>query len=357
LGFGGDPRGWDRRPIITNDGRRIMTMMLRRRTALAAGIAAGALVAPLLARRARAQDPYHAGRTARIVVPFAAGGTTDTLARIVARILGESTGATFVIDNRAGAGGNVSAEIVARAVPDGLTLLLGTVGTAVTNQYLYRDVPYDSVESFMPVALLGQVPNVLVVHPSFPASTLREFVDYCRLQGPNNVTYSSPALGSTGHLAMEYLSGLAGIKLEYVAYRGRSAMMKALTAGHVPVAMDNLPAYLPHIRSGALRALGVTSARRWFAAPDVPAIAELGYPEFDATLWWYMAAPAGTRVDVVNRLSGEIVNGIKTEQAIRKIREAGASELPGNADDLTRHMAAENVKWKKVIETARLKPQ
>ena len=188
-------------------------------------------------------------------MPFATGGTTDMLARVVAQILAESMGATFVIDNRTGDGGNVSAEIVARAPPDGLTLLLGTVGTAVTNQYLYRNVPYDSVWSFAPVALVGEVANVLAVHSAFPARTLTEFVDYCKAQGPNNVSYSSPAIGSSGHLAMEYLQSLAGIKLDHVDYRGRSAMMKALIAGHVPIAMDNLPPYLQHIQSGALRAL------------------------------------------------------------------------------------------------------
>ncbi|MDP1965259.1 MAG: tripartite tricarboxylate transporter substrate binding protein, partial [Reyranella sp.] len=289
--------------------------------------------------------------------PFAAGGTTDILGRIVAQLLTESMGGTFVVDNKTGAGGNVGAELVAKAPPDGMTLLLGTVGTAVTNQYLYKTMPYDSVKSFAPVALVGEVANVLAVHPSVPAKTLKEFVDYCKAQGPNKVSYGSPAVGGTGHLAMEYLSSLAGIKLEHVVYRGSSLVMKDLLAGHILDTMDNLPPYLQHIQSGALRALGVSSAKRWFAAPDVPTIAEQGYAGFDAAPWWYVAAPAGTPPEIVKRLSNDIVKGTKSEAVIKKIRDAGASELSGDAEALTKHMVAENAKWKKVIEAAKLEPQ
>jgi tripartite-type tricarboxylate transporter receptor subunit TctC len=333
-----------------------MTKMIHRRTAIAA-----ALAAPMLARHGWAQSAgagaYPGGKTVRIVVPFAAGGTTDILGRIVAQLLTESMGGTFVVDNKTGAGGNVGAELVAKAAPDGTTLLLGTVGTAVTNQYLYKTMPYDSVKSFAPVALVGEVANVLAVHPSFPAKTLKEFVDYCKAQGPNKVSYGSPAVGGTGHLAMEYLSSLAGIKLEHVVYRGSSLVMKDLLAGHILTTMDNLPPYLQHIQSGALRALGVSSAKRWFAAPDIPTIAEQGYAGFDAAPWWYVAAPAGTPPEIVSRLSAEIVKGTKSEAVIKKIRDAGASELSGDAAALTKHMVAENAKWKKVIDAAKLEPQ
>ena len=334
-----------------------MSKIIRRRTALAIGIAAGALAAPILLRHSLAQGTYPTGNTMRVVVPFAAGGTTDLLARVVAQIIVESTASSFVIDNRTGAGGNVGAEAVARAPPDGMTLLLGTVGTAVTNQYLYRSLSYDSEGSFAPVALVGEVANVVLVHPSFPAKTLEEFVDYCKAQGPNNVTYSSPGAGSAGHLSMEYLQILAGIKLSHVVYRGRSAMMKALIAGDVPVATDNLPPYLQHLQAGALRALGVSTSKRWFAAPDVPTVAEQGYPGFDAAHWWYVAAPAGTMLKVVNKLSDEIVKGIEREPAIKKIRDAGASELFGNAEALASHMVAENRKWKYVIGAANIQRQ
>ena len=331
-----------------------MAKMIRRRTAIATAIAAGALAAPM---QGWAKGSYPTNRPHRIVVPFAAGGTADGLGRVVAQILNDSMSSTFVIENWTGAGGNLSAEIVAKARPDGQTLLLGTVGTAVTNQYLYKNISYDCDWSFTPIALVAELPNVVVVHPTFPASTLEEFVEYCKRRGPDPVSYGSPGIGATGHLAMEYLQSQAGIRLRHVAYGGRSRMSKDLLAGNILVAMDNLPPYLRHVQSGALRALGVSSAKRWFAAPDVPSIAERGYPDFEASLWWYIAAPAGTRLELVKKLSDEIVKGIKSEMAIQKIRESGASERPGNTEDLAQHIAAERIKWKKVIEAAKLEPQ
>ena len=331
-----------------------MAKIIHRRTVIAAGIAGGVLTAP---RHGWAKGSYPTNKTRRIVVPFAAGGTADCLGRVVAQILTESMSSTFVVENWTGAGGNVSAEIVAKAPPDGQTLLLGTVGTAVTNQYLYKNIPYDSEWSFTPVALVAEVANVVVVHPTFPASTLREFVEYCKGRGPDKVSYGSPGIGGTGHLAMEYLQCQAGIRLRHVAYDSRSLMIKDLLAGQILIAMDNLPPYLRHIQSGALRALGVSSAKRWFAAPDVPSIAEQGYPDFEAALWWYIAAPAGIRLQLVKKLSDEIVKGIKSETATRKIREAGASERPEHTEDLAKHITAERIKWKQVIEAAKLEPQ
>jgi tripartite-type tricarboxylate transporter receptor subunit TctC len=328
--------------------------IIHRRTVIAAGIAGGVLAAP---RHGWAKGSYPTHKTKRIVVPFAAGGTADCLGRVVAQILTESMSSTFVVENWTGAGGNLSAEIVAKAAPDGQTLLLGTVGTAVTNNYLYKNISYDCEWSFAPVALVAEVTNVVVVHPSFPAGTLREFVEYCKGRGLDKVSYGSPGAGGTGHLAMEYLQGQAGIRLKHVAYDSRSLMIKDLLAGRILVAMDNLPPYLRHIQSGVLQALGVSSARQWFAAPDVPSIAEQGYPDFEAALWWYIAAPAGTRLELVKKLSDEIVKGIKSETAIRKIRESGASERPGNTEDLAKHITAERIKWKKVIEAAKLEPQ
>ncbi len=178
-----------------------------------------------------------------MVVPFAPAGTTDLLGRIAAAHLQEVWGQTFVVDNKSGAGGNVGAEIVAKAPADGYTLLLGTVGTAVTNQFLYKSMPYDSVKSFAPVALFGEVANVLAVHPDMPVKTAKEYVEYCKKQGPNKVSFGSPAVGGTGHLAMEYFQSLAGFKVEHVVYRGSSLVLKDLLANHIPSTMDNLPPY------------------------------------------------------------------------------------------------------------------
>ena len=329
-----------------------MSKIIHRRTMLAAT----ALAAPMLARTGWAQGVYPS-KPIRMIVPFAPGGTTDLLGRIVAQYLADAWSANVVVENRAGAGGNIGAEVVAKAPPDGYTLLLGTTGTAVTNQFLYKNMSYDGTKSFAPVALVGEVANVLAVTKKFPAQTLKEYVDYCKAQGPNKVSFGSPAIGGTGHLAMEYFESLAGFRVEHVVYRGSSLVLQDLLAGNIPSTMDNLPPYLQHIQSGALRALGVSSLKRWFAAPEVPTIAEQGYPGFDASPWWYVAAPAGTPPEIVSKLSAEIVKGCKSEAVIKRIRDAGASELPGTAEDLAKQMVAETAKWKKVIDAAGLVPQ
>jgi len=329
-----------------------MSKIIHRRTMLAAT----AFAAPMLARTGWAQGVYPS-KPIRMIVPFAPGGTTDLLGRIVAQYLADAWSANVVVENRAGAGGNIGAEVVAKAPPDGYTLLLGTTGTAVTNQFLYKNMSYDGTKSFAPVALVGEVANVLAVTKKFPAQTLKEYVDYCKAQGPNKVSFGSPAIGGTGHLAMEYFESLAGFRVEHVVYRGSSLVLQDLLAGNIPSTMDNLPPYLQHIQSGALRALGVSSLKRWFAAPEVPTIAEQGYPGFDASPWWYVAAPAGTPPEIVSKLSAEIVKGCKSEAVIKRIRDAGASELPGTAEDLAKQMVAETAKWKKVIDAAGLVPQ
>src|SRR6478609_8249222 len=308
-----------------------MSKMLRRRAVLAGGILGAPLIAP--------------------------GGTTDLLGRIAAEHLQNAWGANVVVENKSGAGGNIGAETVAKAAPDGYTLLLGTVGTAVTNQFLYKKMPFDTATAFAPVALFGEVANVLAVHKSVPVNTAKEYVEYCKKQGPGKVSFGSPAIGGTGHLAMEYFQALAGFRVEHIVYRGSSLVLQDLLAGNIPSTMDNLPPYLPHINTGALKALGVSSSKRWFALPDVPTIAEQGFDGFDAAPWWYVAAPAGTPKEIVQKLSVELVKGGKSEAVIKKIRDTGASDLIGTADELAEQIKKETVKWKKVVEAAGLQPQ
>ncbi len=349
-----------------------MTTLLRRRAALSTAFAAGAAALAVPQRTGRAdalasQRNYSAARAAtprisgavaaRIVVPYAAGGAADVLARVVADILNLRTASAFAVENWPDPAGNTSAEIVARAAPDGRTLLLGTIGTAVTNQYLHKELNYNCTESFVPIALVGEMANVLIVHRSFPARTLPEFVERCKALGPGGLGYASAGPGSAGHLAMEYLQGRAGIRLAHVAQRPRTRMLQELLAGQTLVTMDCLPAYQAHIKSGELRALAVSSANRWFAAPEIPTVAEQGFGAFDATLWWYVAAPAGMRRETVAGLSNEIVTGLKLRAFVARLRAVGIQERPGTAEDLALHIAAENMKWKKVIASAGLVPQ
>jgi tripartite-type tricarboxylate transporter receptor subunit TctC len=328
-----------------------MTKILRRRSVLAATLAA-----PMLARHGWAQSTYP-NKSIRMVVPFAPAGTTDLLGRIAAAHLTEVWGQQVVVENKSGAGGNIGADIVAKSPNDGYTLLLGTVGTAVTNQFLYKKMPYDTATAFAPVALFGEVANVLAVNKSISVNTAKEYVEYCKQQGPNKVSFGSPAIGGTGHLAMEYFQALAGFKVEHIVYRGSSLVLQDLLAGNIPSTMDNLPPYLQHIQAGTLKALGVSSSKRWFALPDVPTIAEQGFAGFDAAPWWYVAAPAGTPKEIVQKLSDELVKGGKSAAVIKKIRDAGASDLIGSADDLSEQIKRETVKWKKVVEAAKLEPQ
>ena len=317
--------------------------------------AAGAIAAPLIARQSWAQA--YPSKPIRMIVPFAPAGTTDLLGRIAAEHLQNVWGANVVVENKSGAGGNIGAELVAKAPPDGYTLLLGTVGTAVTNQFLYKKMPYDTATAFAPVALFGEVANVLAVNKSMPVNTAKEYVEYCKKQGPGKVSFGSPAIGGTGHLAMEYFQALAGFKVEHIVYRGSSLVLQDLLAGNIPSTMDNLPPYLPHINSGALKALGVSSSKRWFALPDVPTIAEQGFDGFDAAPWWYVAAPAGTPKEIVQKLSDELVKGGKSPAVIKKIRDTGASDLIGTADELAEQIKRETIKWKKVVEAAKLEAQ
>lgn len=347
------------------------SLLLNRRTLLSTALAAGTAGAMAFPRGIghadvppSQRDPLGSNPASRLVVPFAAGGTSDILARVVADILSARLGTQFIVENRAEAGGAFSAEM-ARAAPDGRTLLMGTLCTAVTNQYLQKDLPYDAAESFAPVALVGEMANVLVVNRSFPARTLQEFVDHCKRFGPHKVSYTSGGPGSAGHLAMEYLQNRAGIRLAHdgpgplPGARGisRARLLEESRAGRVTVAMDSLPTYLNHIGSGQLRALCVTSANRCFVAPEIPTVAEQGFGAFDATQWWYVAVPAGTRRDYVAALSEAIVTGLRQRSAVARLRGVGVQERPGTSEDLFLHIAAENMKWKQVIASAGLVPQ
>lgn len=339
-----------------------MTGLLSRRTLLFTALATGTAGAMIFPRgTGHADVPPSQREASRIVVPFAAGGTADILARVVADILSARLGTQFTVENRAEAGGAFSSEVVARAAPDGRTLLMGTLCTAVTNQYLQKYLPYDTTESFAPVALVGEMANVLVVNRNFPARTLPEFVDHCKRFGAHKVAYTSGGPGSAGHLAMEYLQNRAGIRLAHAGPSpqsgARARQLEEMLSGKSMVAMDSLPTYLNHIGSGQLRALCVTSANRCFVAPEIPTVAEQGFGAFDATQWWYVAVPAGTRRDYVAALSEAIVSGLGQRAAVARIRGVGVQERPGTSEDLFLHIAAENMKWKNVIASAGLVPQ
>jgi tripartite-type tricarboxylate transporter receptor subunit TctC len=325
-----------------------MTHVVRRRALLAA--TAASLALPFVARNAFAQDKYPKGPI-KLVLGFAPGGITDILARLTAARLETALGTQVIVDNRPGAGGNI-----ARSAPDGYALFFGALGTAVTNQFIYANMPFDTANDFVPVALVASVPNVLLVHKDVPAKTIQELVALAKAK-PGELTYGAAGLGSSTHLAMELLKTETGMPIENVPYKGSALLQQDLLAGRIPVAMDSISIHLPHIRSGAVRALGVTSPTRAPDLPDVPTIAEAAVPGYDAVVWLYVAAPAKTPPEIVKRLSDEIVKGVRSDEMQAKMRSVGALPMPGSAEELAKHISVETTRWKKIVDAAGLKPE
>jgi tripartite-type tricarboxylate transporter receptor subunit TctC len=299
----------------------------------------------LLAAGAVHGQPWPA-KQVRFVVPFAPGGTTDILARLLGQHLSESLGQPFVIDNRAGAGGNIGAAEVAKASPDGYTLMMGTPGTQAINQFIYTKMPYDTQKDFAPVSFVARVPNVLVVHPGVGVKLLPELIAYARAN-PNKLNSASPGAGTTGHLSLELFKKLAGVQIQHVPYKGSGPALNDLIGGQVQMTIDNLPSALPHIQSGKLVALGVTTEQKVDVLPDVPTVASV-VKGYEASSWFVVVAPAGTPEPVVNRLSGEIDKTLKKPVVLERMKTLGAEPVGGTPQALARHIAAETDKWREV---------
>ena len=285
----------------------------------------------------------------RLVVPFPPGGATDILARAVAQKLTDAWGQSVIVDNRPGAGGNIGSELVAKAAPDGYTLELGTVGTHAINASLYSKMPYDHVRDFAPVILVAGVPNVLVVNPGLPVNSVQELIAYAKAN-PGKLNFASSGSGTSIHLAGELFKVMAGVQMTHVPYKGSSPALQDLLGGQVQLMFDNLPPSLPHIKAGKLRALGVTSATRAPALPDVPTIAESGLPGFEASSWFGVLAPAGTPPAIIAKLNAEIAKWLDTPEAKEKMLTLGANAAGGTPEDFAKHIAAETAKWAKVVK-------
>ena len=318
---------------------------MKRRTllaALAASLAwAGASVA-------LAQTGYPA-QPIRIVVPFPPGGATDIMARAAAQKMTEAWKAQVVVDNRPGAAGNIGSELVAKAAPDGYTLEMGTVGTHAINASLYAKMPYDHVKDFAPIVLVAAVPNVLVVHPSVPVNSVAELIAYAKAN-PGKLNFASSGAGTSIHLSGELFKVMAGVQMTHVPYKGSAPAVTDLLGGQVQLMFDNLPPSLPHIKSGRLRALAVTTADRAAALPDVPTIAESGLPGFEASSWFGLLAPAGTPREIITKINGEIARWVATPEAKEKMTSIGAIAKGGTPEDFARHIAEETAKWQKVVK-------
>ena len=285
----------------------------------------------------------------RLVVPFPPGGATDILARDVAQKLTEAWGQSVIVDNRPGAGGNIGSELVAKSAPDGYTLEMGTVGTHAINASLYAKMPYDHVKDFTPVILVAGVPNVLVVTPSLPVSSVAELIAYAKAN-PGKLNFASSGNGTSIHLSGELFKVMAGVQMTHIPYKGSAPALQDLIAGQVQLMFDNLPPSLPQIKAGKLRALAVTSLARAPALPDVPTLAESGLPGFEASSWFGILAPAGTPAPIVAKLNAEVAKWLATPEAKEKLLKQGANPAGGTPEDFAKHIAAETAKWAKVVK-------
>lgn len=316
----------------------------RRALAAAGGLAVAAVAAP-----ARAQSDWP-NRPVRLVVPFAAGGTTDITARVIAEQLAPVLRQPVVVENKAGAGGNVGATEVAKSAPDGYTFLMGTPGTQAINQFLYPKMPYDTEKDLVPVSFVVRVPNVLIVPASLGVKSIDELIRLARSR-PGKLTYGSPGNGSTGQLSTELFKTRAKVFVTHIPYRGSGPMLQDLLGGQIDMAIDNLPSAIPHIRSGRLIALGVTSTTPNPQLPDVKPIAAT-LPGYAAESWFVLVAPRGTPEAIVNRLSTEVDRILKKPEVVERFRGLGAEPVGGTPADLGRFIAAETTKWREVVKVS-----
>lgn len=328
-----------------------MTTFITRRT-LIAGLTAAAAAA--LPHAAFAQG--YPTKPVTIVVPFAPGGTTDILARVLAPELAKVFGQGFIVDNRAGAGGNIGADQVAKSPGDGYTLLMGTVGTHGINKSLYSRLPYDPQKDFAPITLVAGVPNVMVMNAQraqqLGIASVADFVRHAKAN-PGRLNMASSGNGTSIHLAGELFKSRTGIFMTHIPYRGSGPAIKDLLSGEVDVMFDNLPSAMPHIQSGALRAFAVTSAVRSAALPDLPTVAEAGaLPGFEASSWFGLLAPAGTPADVVNRLQLETAKALALPAIKERLLALGANPGGNTPAEFSRQIDAEIAKWAGVVKAS-----
>jgi tripartite-type tricarboxylate transporter receptor subunit TctC len=292
-------------------------------------------------------------RPIRLVVPVAAGGGNDIVARMIAQKMTESWGRQVVVDNRPGAATAIGAEIVARAAPDGYTVMLVSVSFAINASVAAR-LPFDSVKDFAPVTLAARVPQILVVHPALPVTSVSELIALAK-QRPGQINYASAGSGSSTHLAMELLLDKAGIALNHVPYKGTAPALTDLLAGQVQVMFDAIPPSLPHIRSGRIRPIAVGSAERTAAMPDLPTVAEAGVPGYAFTSWFGIFAPAGTPRAVIDRLNQEIVRIVRLPDIRERLLVMGVEPLGSTPDELGRHLASEIRQWSDIVQRRHLR--
>jgi tripartite-type tricarboxylate transporter receptor subunit TctC len=292
-------------------------------------------------------------RPVTMVVPFTSGTTSDVVARALMDHLSKAIGQPIVIDNRGGAGGNIGAGMVAKAKPDGYTILLATTGPAATNKLMYKTMTFDPQRDFADIVLVGKAPVIIVARPNGPANSLQGLIGYAKAN-PDKVTAGFPGNGTLGHITGKLLQERSGIKFAETQYRGSTPIITDLLGGHIDIAMDSMAAYVPQVQDGKLRALAVASSRRFAGLPDVPNASEAGLPGFEASVWYAMLAPTGTPAPVIAKLNAATNDLLKTAQAKELFEKLGIDVAGGTPNDLRTFVSSEIEKWAPIIKSANI---
>lgn len=329
-----------------------------RRQLLSCGLGAllGSSAALGWAVPAWAADAYPS-KPIRLIVPFPPGGPTDIMGRTVAKIIGDALKQTVVVENRPGAGGNLGTDVVAKAAPDGYTLGIGAISSLAIAPGLYEKLPYNVQKDLAPITLVGQAKGAILAHPSAPFNDLKGLIAYAKAN-PGKLNYASSGIGTANHLAGEYLQALAGIQMQHVPYKGTAAAVQDLLAGNVLLSVESsLTSAVQHVQSGKLKAIAITSATRAKALPQVPTVAEQGFPGFDVPTWFGLIAPAGTPRELVAQLHQVVSEGLKSPEAAERFAQVGGEPLVDTPEQFATYIREETQRWTRVIKSANIKPE
>jgi tripartite-type tricarboxylate transporter receptor subunit TctC len=303
-----------------------------------------------------AQAQTYPSKPIRLVVPFAPGGSSSIVARAFSTEMSKGLGQQFVVENKPGAAGNIAMEEVARAEPDGYTLVIGHIGTLAMNPFMFEKLPFDTNGDFRAVSLLAKVPTIFVVHESVPAKDLREFVALAKKE-PGKLYYGSAGNGSAGHLAIEYLKLVTGMDIQHVPYKGTGPNLVDLVAGRTQFSAAGTPPFLPQVKAGKLRVIAVGTTRRLPILPDVPTVAEQGYPGFETSQWYGLNAPAKTPDAIVNRLAAEAAKAAKSPAVQKQLEPDAAEPIGSTPKEYADYIASEQARWKEVVQKAHIKAE
>src|SRR5437762_2334877 len=303
-----------------------------------------------------AQGQTYPSKPIRLIVPFAPGGSSEFVARTVSAEMAKALGQQFVVENKPGGGGNIAMEEVARADPDGYTLIIGHVGTLAMNPYLFEKLPYDANRDFRPISLFAKVPTIFVVHESVAAKNLREFVALAKKE-PGKLNYGSAGNGSAGHLAIEYLKLVSGMDIQHVPYKGTGPNLIDLVAGRTQATSAGTPPLMPHVKSGKLRVSAVGTPQRLASLPDVPTVAEQGYPGFETSQWYGLMAPAKTPDAIVKRLADAAAQSAKSPAVLELFAQDNAVAVGSTPAEFASYIKKEQARWKEVVDKAHIRAE